>query len=165
MILSALNLKQILFRKGLKRMEELKKAFYEVMYKYEKSFGETGVMTNLNLWAQEKAGLLELLRRHPNWDEDAKAIVFSFDEGRGIQRESWTRLLLLWRILPPSRSMKNSVWRFPHCSACRCQRVQQHAVRANAGDHPYPWRYKMRRGTENQPDHRQAVPQFRCGRA
>ena len=68
-------------------MEELKKAFYEVMYKYEKSFGETGVMTNLNLWAQEKAGLLELLRRHPNWDEDAKAIVFSFDEGRGIQRD------------------------------------------------------------------------------
>jgi len=56
-------------------MEELKKAFYEVMYKYEKSFGETGVMTNLNTWAQEKAGLLELLRRHPNWDEDAKAIV------------------------------------------------------------------------------------------
>lgn len=68
-------------------MEKLKKAFYEVMYKYEKSFGETGVMTNLNLWAQEKAGLLELLRRHPNWDEDAKAIVFSFDEGRGIQRD------------------------------------------------------------------------------
>lgn len=66
-------------------MEELKKAFYEVMYKYEKSFGETGVMTNLNLWAQEKAGLLELLRRHPNWDEDAKAIVFSFDEGRGME--------------------------------------------------------------------------------
>ena len=30
-------------------MEELKKAFYEVMYKYEKSFGESGVMTNLNL--------------------------------------------------------------------------------------------------------------------
>ena len=53
----------------------------------KKSFGETGVMTNLNLWAQEKAGLLELLRRHPNWDEDAKAIVFSFDEGRGIQRD------------------------------------------------------------------------------
>lgn len=34
-----------------------------------------------------KAGLLELLRRHPNWDEDAKAIVFTFDEGRGIQRD------------------------------------------------------------------------------
>lgn len=92
-------------------MEELKKAFYEVMYKYEKSFGETGVMTNLNLWAQEKAGLLELLRRHPNWDEDAKAIVFSFDEGAVFSVMSWTRLLLLWRILPPSRSMKNSIWR------------------------------------------------------
>ena len=47
-------------------MEELKKAFYEVMYKYEKSFGETGVMTNLNLWAQEKAGLLEKVEDYNN---------------------------------------------------------------------------------------------------
>ena len=31
-------------------MEELKKAFYEVMYKYEKSFSEEGVLTNLNAW-------------------------------------------------------------------------------------------------------------------
>ena len=92
-------------------MEELKKAFYEVMYKYEKSFGETGVMTNLNLWAQEKAGLLELLRRHPNWDEDAKAIVFSFDEGRGIQRDVVDEIAFTMEDLAPSRSMKNSVWR------------------------------------------------------
>lgn len=68
-------------------MEELKQAFYEVMYKYEKSFGETGVMANLNTWARNKAGLLELLRHHPQWDEDAKAIVFTFDEGRGIERD------------------------------------------------------------------------------
>lgn len=68
-------------------MEELKQAFYEVMYKYEKSFGETGVMANLNAWVKNKAFLLDLLRRHPQWDEDAKAIVFTFDEGRGIEHD------------------------------------------------------------------------------
>lgn len=68
-------------------MEELKQAFYEVMYKYEKKFGEPGVMANLNAWAQNKAPLLELLSRHPQWDEEAKAIVFHFDEGRGIDRD------------------------------------------------------------------------------
>lgn len=68
-------------------MEELKQAFYEVMCKYEKSFGETGVMANLNAWARNKASLLELLRRHPQWDEAAKAIVFTFDEGRGIEHD------------------------------------------------------------------------------
>lgn len=68
-------------------MEELKQAFYEVMYKYEKAFSETGVMANLNAWARNKAPLLELLRNHPQWDEEAKAIVFTFDEGRGIERD------------------------------------------------------------------------------
>lgn len=68
-------------------MEELKQAFYEVMYKYEKSFGEIGVMTNLNEWAKNKAFLLDLLRNHPQWDEAAKAIVFTFDEGRGIEHD------------------------------------------------------------------------------
>lgn len=68
-------------------MEELKRAFYEVMYKYEKAFSETGVMANLNAWARNKAPLLELLRNHPQWDEEAKAIVFTFDEGRGIERD------------------------------------------------------------------------------
>lgn len=68
-------------------MEELKQAFYEVMCKYEKAFGEAGVMANLNAWARNKASLLELLRRHPQWDEAAKAIVFTFDEGRGIDHD------------------------------------------------------------------------------
>ncbi len=68
-------------------MEELKNAFYEVMYKYEKSFSEEGVMANLNAWANAKAPLLELLRCHPDWKEDAKAVVIEFNEGRGIDRD------------------------------------------------------------------------------
>lgn len=68
-------------------MEELKNAFYEVMYKYEKSFSEHGVMENLHTWAVNKAPLLGLLRRHPNWNEEAKAVVIEFSEGRGIERD------------------------------------------------------------------------------
>ena len=73
--------------KGLKRMEELKQAFYDVMHKYQKRFGETGVMANLNTWAQKKASLISILRNHPNWNEAEKAIVFRFSEGRGIERD------------------------------------------------------------------------------
>jgi hypothetical protein len=65
-------------------MKELQQAFYEVMYKYEKSFSEKGVMTNLMVWQKEKTPLIELLRRHPNWNQQALALVFDNAEGRGI---------------------------------------------------------------------------------
>lgn len=68
-------------------MEQLKNAFYEVMYKYEKSFSEQGVMANLNAWVTAKASLLALLRRHPAWKEEDKAVVIEFREGRGIERD------------------------------------------------------------------------------
>ena len=68
-------------------MEQLKNAFYEVMYKYEKSFSEQGVMANLNAWATAKASLLALLRWHPAWKEEDKAVVIEFREGRGIERD------------------------------------------------------------------------------
>ncbi len=68
-------------------MEELKNAFYEAMYKYELSFGEKGVKSNLRAWAKNKAGLLALLRRHPDWNEDEKAIIFRFNEGRNINQD------------------------------------------------------------------------------
>ena len=74
-------------RKGTrKKMNELKNDFYNVMYKYQKSFGETGVMANLQAWAQNKASLPELLRRHPCWVEKEKAIVFNYCENRELDR-------------------------------------------------------------------------------
>ncbi len=68
-------------------MEQLKNAFYEVMYKYQKAFSEEGVMENLRSWASGKAELMALLRRHPDWNEDAKAVVIPFKEGRGIEQD------------------------------------------------------------------------------
>jgi hypothetical protein len=63
-------------------MEAIKQAFYEVMCKYEKHFSAYGVCKNLRAWEKAKSPLLSLLRRHPNWDEDALAVVFGVTEKR-----------------------------------------------------------------------------------
>ena len=76
-------------------MEELKNAFYEVMYKYKKSFSEEGVMENLRQWAEAKNDLINLLRLHPNWNEDAKAVVIEFKEGRDIERDVINEIVFL----------------------------------------------------------------------
>lgn len=67
-------------------MNELKRAFYNVMYKYEKCFTEHGVMANLNTWQSNKGGLVNLLRKHPNWDEKNLAIIFKFSSEREIDQ-------------------------------------------------------------------------------
>ena len=69
----------------VKELTELKNEFYEVMYRYEKSFSEEGVMANLTAWQTAKADLLSLLRRHPNWNEDEQAIIFDCNQVLSIQ--------------------------------------------------------------------------------
>lgn len=68
-------------------MDALTQAFYNVMYKYEKHFSEQGVRANLDAWSRNKKGLLELLRRHPDWHEDELAVVIDLSENREIDRE------------------------------------------------------------------------------
>ena len=69
-------------------MQRLKKQFYDVMYKYQKPFAETGVMANLERWATAKRPLLELLRRHPNWQEKDLAVVVDVQTGRPIDSDA-----------------------------------------------------------------------------
>ena len=95
-------------------MKELKKAFYDVMYKYHKPFTEDGVMANLRAWKKYKAPLLELLRRHPNWNEQAKAIVFDYEQGRGIDPNAVDELCfvlteLAYEIIPAEQQNNFSV--------------------------------------------------------
>lgn len=71
----------------MKELTELKNEFYEVMYKYEKSFSEEGVMANLTAWQTAKADLLSLLRRHPDWNEDEQAIIFDCNQALSIQSD------------------------------------------------------------------------------
>ena len=67
-------------------MDSLTTAFYDVMYQYRLPFGQEGVTENLNVWREHKAPLMELLRRHPNWNDQEPAVVFDFSESRGIDR-------------------------------------------------------------------------------
>ena len=67
-------------------MDELKQQFYEVMHKYQKPFSEEGVTANLTQWCEQKQRLLQLLRKHPLWNEKELAIVFRVEERREIDR-------------------------------------------------------------------------------
>lgn len=98
-------------------MEELKKAFYDVMYKYQKEFGETGVTAILNEWAKNKAALLELLRRHPDWREQEKAVVLEYDEGRGIEHDSIDEIA--YTLLEMAREMLSGAELDQFCDAFR----------------------------------------------
>ena len=69
-------------------IQRLKQQFYDVMYKYEKPFAETGVLANLNQWATAKRPLLELLRHHPNWQEEDLAVVMEIQNVRPIDRDA-----------------------------------------------------------------------------
>ena len=72
----------------MKELSELKNEFYEVMYKYEKSFSEKGVMADLTAWQTAKADLISLLRCHPDWNETEQAIIFDCNQALSIQPES-----------------------------------------------------------------------------
>jgi len=65
-------------------MEKIIKEFCEVLCKYKKYFTADAVGQNILAWANSKNTLLNLLRRHPNWNEDALALVFSVREKREI---------------------------------------------------------------------------------
>ena len=69
-------------------IQRLKGQFYDVMYKYKKPFAEAGVLANLNQWATAKRPLLELLRRHPNWQEENLAVVVDIQHEHAIDRDA-----------------------------------------------------------------------------
>ena len=69
-------------------MDSLTAAFYDVMYQYRLPFSPEGVAANLTAWRENKTPLVELLRRHPNWNEQELAVVFDFAESREIDHNS-----------------------------------------------------------------------------
>lgn len=69
-------------------MELLQRQFYDVMYKYKIPFSEKGVTANLEGWRTNKQGLYDLLRKHPNWDEQELAVVFRFSEERELDHNN-----------------------------------------------------------------------------
>jgi len=65
--------------------DKIKAQVRDVLRKYDKSFSGIGVDANLIMWVANKGGLVGLLRKHPNWDEDALAVMFDVSESREIE--------------------------------------------------------------------------------
>lgn len=68
--------------------EKINREVCAVLDKYEKSYTNGGVVANLEAWRNNKGWLVELLRRHPNWNEDALAVVFEVTHSRRIDRST-----------------------------------------------------------------------------
>ena len=73
--------------RGITMNQAIINNFKAIMEKYDKNYDTQGIKANLNEWDDNKRGLTNLLRKHPNWNEDELAIVFEVDIQREINRE------------------------------------------------------------------------------
>lgn len=66
--------------------EKTRQQVYGVLEKYDKSYSNSSMNANLQAWQNNKGWLAELLRRHPNWNEDALAVVLEVTHSREIDK-------------------------------------------------------------------------------
>lgn len=64
--------------------ETIKQQVYAVLDKYDKNYSNSGIDENVQSWQGKKGWLVELLRRHPNWNEEELAVVFNVIHSREI---------------------------------------------------------------------------------
>lgn len=57
-------------------------------FEIDGTFTERGVYENAETWFHNKRDQMNLFRKHPYWDEEAKAIVFSQNETRSIDYDA-----------------------------------------------------------------------------
>lgn len=58
----------------------------QILGMYGKVYDDDGVMANLRAWERNKRELIGILRKHPNWSEDALAIIFEVEDIREINK-------------------------------------------------------------------------------
>lgn len=66
--------------------ETIKQQIYDILDKYDKKYSDNSVNKNLQSWQNNKGWLVELLRRYPNWNEDALTVVFAVTHNREIDK-------------------------------------------------------------------------------
>lgn len=64
--------------------EKLVNSISKLMEEYDHKYTREGITTFLNEWERNKGELINLFRKHPKWDENNLAIIFSHDFERGI---------------------------------------------------------------------------------
>lgn len=57
--------------------------------KVQGEYTKQGVEANVKEWLDKKAQLIRLLRNHPNWVEEAKAVVLTFKEQRNLSLDTY----------------------------------------------------------------------------
>lgn len=63
-------------------LEDLIAKVEETLYENDIHNSLDGIFANLKRWKENKKDLLELFRKHPNWNEEALAVVFEENEKR-----------------------------------------------------------------------------------
>lgn len=66
--------------------EKTRQQVYGVLEKYDKSYSNSSMNANLQAWQSNKGWLTELLRRHPNWNEEALAVMLEVTHSREIDK-------------------------------------------------------------------------------
>lgn len=65
-------------------------------FEIDGAFSKKGVYTNVKIWYENKKKQMELFRKHPCWNEEAKAIIFTHTEVReanyGMARDNVAKL-------------------------------------------------------------------------
>lgn len=65
-------------------MASIEEKITEVFRKYDKYPSHDGVMKNLDCWMENKKDLVDLLSKHPNWNQEELAIIWEVSERREI---------------------------------------------------------------------------------
>lgn len=69
--------------------EQVERIFNEVGI--DNDFTTAGIEANVREWFYKKKTLFHILRNHPMWNEEAKAIIFLRDEVRGSDLSAFKR--------------------------------------------------------------------------
>ena len=140
-------------------MDELKQQFYEVMHKYQKPFSEEGVTANLTQWCEQKQGLLQLLRKHPLWNEKELAIVFRVEERREIDRITVDETRAAIQELGRRACTDDTVYEnFETARGNR--RLCPDTKRVPLGHNQAVRRHQVRTGTKGEPHYQSALPEI-----
>jgi len=65
----------------------LQDAITEVLDKHGKEYDYTEISSLIDRWSNSKKSLIEKMRKHPNWNEEALAVILTTDEIRDIDSE------------------------------------------------------------------------------
>lgn len=60
-----------------------------VLDRHDQSYSHSEIVGLVNRWAANKGSLIELLRKHPNWDENSMAVVWDYDSCRDIDETTY----------------------------------------------------------------------------